>query len=107
MRSLRGVGEAECRRLSDLCLSPYQTRYKESWSRLRDGGYKLRLDALPFQAAKASSEVISDVSIQFCGNIYSKPLSVLLPLTLAFFCLWISYPLLSKLTALGQSDNNQ
>uniref|UniRef100_Q80XB4-3 Isoform 3 of Nebulin-related-anchoring protein n=1 Tax=Mus musculus TaxID=10090 RepID=Q80XB4-3 len=37
-----------------------ETRYKESWSRLRDGGYKLRLDALPFQAAKASSEVISD-----------------------------------------------
>ncbi|XP_051002792.1 nebulin-related-anchoring protein isoform X2 [Acomys russatus] len=37
-----------------------ETRYKESWSRLRDGGYKLRLDALPFQAAKASSEIISD-----------------------------------------------
>ncbi|KAL1788490.1 nebulin-related-anchoring protein isoform X1 [Sigmodon hispidus] len=37
-----------------------ETRYKESWNRLRDGGYKLRLDALPFQAAKASSEIISD-----------------------------------------------
>ncbi|XP_020843745.1 nebulin-related-anchoring protein isoform X2 [Phascolarctos cinereus] len=37
-----------------------ETRYKESWSKLRDGGYKLRLDALPFQAAKASSEIISD-----------------------------------------------
>ncbi|XP_075830607.1 nebulin-related-anchoring protein isoform X8 [Microtus pennsylvanicus] len=37
-----------------------ETRYKESWSRLRDGGYKLRLDALPFQAAKASSDIISD-----------------------------------------------
>lgn len=64
-----GEGEAECRSLSDLGLSPCQTRYKESWSRLRDGGYKLRLDALPFQAAKASSEVISDVSVQFCGNV--------------------------------------
>ncbi|KAM4702748.1 nebulin-related-anchoring protein [Rhinophrynus dorsalis] len=37
-----------------------ETRYKESWSRLRDGGYKLKLDAIPFQAAKASSEIISD-----------------------------------------------
>ncbi|XP_028730968.2 nebulin-related-anchoring protein isoform X4 [Peromyscus leucopus] len=37
-----------------------ESRYKESWSRLRDGGYKLRLDALPFQAAKASGEIISD-----------------------------------------------
>ncbi|MEE6486836.1 hypothetical protein FKM82_014715 [Ascaphus truei] len=37
-----------------------ETRYKESWNRLRDGGYKLKLDAIPFQAAKASSEIISD-----------------------------------------------
>nr|XP_005566524.1 PREDICTED: nebulin-related-anchoring protein isoform X2 [Macaca fascicularis] len=37
-----------------------ETRYKESWSKLRNGGYKLRLDALPFQAAKASGEIISD-----------------------------------------------
>uniref|UniRef100_A0A8C5PME4 Nebulin related anchoring protein n=1 Tax=Leptobrachium leishanense TaxID=445787 RepID=A0A8C5PME4_9ANUR len=37
-----------------------ETRYKESWSRLRDGGYKLKLDAIPFQAAKASTEIISD-----------------------------------------------
>ncbi|XP_036048613.1 nebulin-related-anchoring protein isoform X1 [Onychomys torridus] len=37
-----------------------ESRYKESWSRLRDGGYKLRVDALPFQAAKASGEIISD-----------------------------------------------
>lgn len=46
-----------------LCMSSQQTRYKESWSKLRDGGYKLRLDAIPFQAAKASGEIISDVSI--------------------------------------------
>ncbi|XP_066880746.1 nebulin-related-anchoring protein isoform X50 [Kogia breviceps] len=39
-----------------------ETRYKESWSKLRDGGYKLRLDAIPFQAAKASGEIISDVN---------------------------------------------
>ncbi|XP_019502114.1 PREDICTED: nebulin-related-anchoring protein [Hipposideros armiger] len=38
-----------------------ETRYKESWSKLRDGGYKLRLDAIPFQAAKASGEIISDL----------------------------------------------
>ncbi|TKC53580.1 hypothetical protein EI555_015531 [Monodon monoceros] len=37
-----------------------ETRYKESWSKLRDGGYKLRLDAIPFQAAKASGEITSD-----------------------------------------------
>lgn len=43
--------------------SSQQTRYKESWNKLRDGGYKLRLDAIPFQAAKASGEIISDVSI--------------------------------------------
>ncbi|XP_062988752.1 nebulin-related-anchoring protein isoform X1 [Elgaria multicarinata webbii] len=37
-----------------------ETRYKESWSKMRDGGYKLKLDAIPFQTAKASSEIISD-----------------------------------------------
>ncbi|KAM9326442.1 nebulin-related-anchoring protein [Gastrophryne carolinensis] len=37
-----------------------ETRYKESWTHLRDGGYKLKLDAIPFQAAKASGEIISD-----------------------------------------------
>ncbi|XP_054838259.1 nebulin-related-anchoring protein [Eublepharis macularius] len=37
-----------------------ETRYKESWSKIRDGGYKLKLDAIPFQSAKASSEIISD-----------------------------------------------
>ncbi|XP_043911766.1 nebulin-related-anchoring protein isoform X2 [Protopterus annectens] len=37
-----------------------EIRYKESWRKLQGGGYKLRLDAIPFQAAKASSEIISD-----------------------------------------------
>ncbi|KAL8187325.1 UNVERIFIED_CONTAM: hypothetical protein K2H54_044554, partial [Gekko kuhli] len=37
-----------------------QSRYKESWSKIRDGCYKLKLDAIPFQSAKASSEIISD-----------------------------------------------
>ncbi|XP_074475422.1 nebulin-related-anchoring protein isoform X2 [Sebastes fasciatus] len=34
--------------------------YKESWTKLRDGGYKLSLDAIPFQSAKASGEILSD-----------------------------------------------
>ncbi|XP_038678189.1 LOW QUALITY PROTEIN: nebulin-related-anchoring protein [Scyliorhinus canicula] len=37
-----------------------EIRYRESWTKLRDGGYKLLLDAIPIQAAKASSEIISD-----------------------------------------------
>uniref|UniRef100_A0A8C3LEC5 Nebulin related anchoring protein n=1 Tax=Chrysolophus pictus TaxID=9089 RepID=A0A8C3LEC5_CHRPC len=37
-----------------------EIRYKESWQKMKDGGYQLRLDAIPFQAAKASSEIISD-----------------------------------------------
>ncbi|XP_017293968.1 nebulin-related-anchoring protein [Kryptolebias marmoratus] len=37
-----------------------ESRYKESWMKLRDGGYKLRLDAIPFQSAKASAEILSD-----------------------------------------------
>uniref|UniRef100_A0A8C9VEP4 Nebulin-related anchoring protein n=1 Tax=Scleropages formosus TaxID=113540 RepID=A0A8C9VEP4_SCLFO len=37
-----------------------ETRYKESWTKLRDSGYRLRLDAIPFQAAKISTEILSD-----------------------------------------------
>lgn len=32
--------------------------------KIRDGGYKLRLDAIPFQSAKSCSEILSDVSVQ-------------------------------------------
>lgn len=39
----------------------FKTRYKESWTKLRDAGYKLRLDAIPFQAARSSREILSDV----------------------------------------------
>uniref|UniRef100_A0A3B5LKB8 Nebulin-related anchoring protein n=1 Tax=Xiphophorus couchianus TaxID=32473 RepID=A0A3B5LKB8_9TELE len=38
-----------------------ESQYKESWTKLRDGGYKLRLDAIPFQSAKASADILSDV----------------------------------------------
>ncbi|XP_068439400.1 nebulin-related-anchoring protein [Clinocottus analis] len=37
-----------------------ESSYKESWTKIRDGGYKLRLDAIPFQSAKASAEILSD-----------------------------------------------
>lgn len=37
-----------------------ESRYKESWTKLRDGGYKLSLDAIPFQSAKASTDILSD-----------------------------------------------
>ncbi|CAG5906159.1 unnamed protein product [Menidia menidia] len=37
-----------------------ESRYKESWTKIRDGGYKLRLDAIPFQSAKASADILSD-----------------------------------------------
>ncbi|TSK14755.1 Nebulin-related-anchoring protein [Bagarius yarrelli] len=37
-----------------------ETRYKESWTKFRDAGYNLRLDAIPFQAAKSSGEILSD-----------------------------------------------
>nr|XP_028586062.1 nebulin-related-anchoring protein isoform X1 [Podarcis muralis] len=39
--------------ISEIC-------YKESWKKMQDGGYKLKLDAIPFQTAKASTEIISD-----------------------------------------------
>lgn len=38
-----------------ICCVNFQSCYKESWMKVRDGGYKLRLDAIPFQSAKASA----------------------------------------------------
>ncbi|XP_038136493.1 nebulin-related-anchoring protein isoform X1 [Cyprinodon tularosa] len=38
-----------------------ESQYKESWTKLRDGGYKLSLDAIPFQSAKASADILSEV----------------------------------------------
>ncbi|XP_035002704.2 nebulin-related-anchoring protein isoform X1 [Hippoglossus stenolepis] len=37
-----------------------ESRYKESWTKIRDGGYKLRLDAIPFQSARISGDILSD-----------------------------------------------
>ncbi|KAM6951259.1 nebulin-related-anchoring protein [Aplochiton taeniatus] len=37
-----------------------ESRYKDSWKKIRDGGYKLRLDAITFQAAKASADILSN-----------------------------------------------
>ncbi|XP_071605497.1 nebulin-related-anchoring protein isoform X3 [Heliangelus exortis] len=37
-----------------------EIHYKESWKKMRDGGFQLKLDAIPFRAAKASGEIISD-----------------------------------------------
>uniref|UniRef100_A0A6J0SP25 Nebulin-related-anchoring protein isoform X1 n=1 Tax=Pogona vitticeps TaxID=103695 RepID=A0A6J0SP25_9SAUR len=37
-----------------------EIHYKESWSKMQDGGCKLKLDAIPFQTAKASTDIISD-----------------------------------------------
>nr|XP_027315663.1 nebulin-related-anchoring protein isoform X5 [Anas platyrhynchos] len=37
-----------------------EIRYKETWGKMKDGGYQMKLDAIPFQAAKASGEIISD-----------------------------------------------
>lgn len=37
-----------------------ESHYKDSWKKIRDGGYKLRLDAISFQAAKASADILSN-----------------------------------------------
>lgn len=45
------------------CVFILKTCYKESWTKLRDAGYQLRLDAIPFQAAKSSGDILSDVRV--------------------------------------------
>ena len=40
----------------------YQVKYRESWHTLRAQGYKLTMQDIPFQAAKSSTGIASDVS---------------------------------------------
>lgn len=56
-----------------ICCALFQSCYKESWTKVRDGGYKLRLDAIPFQSAKASAEILSDVSFPLHVVSFSLP----------------------------------
>lgn len=45
-----------------LCVSfLLQIKYKESWHTLRAQGYKLTMQDIPFQAAKSSTGIASDV----------------------------------------------
>lgn len=46
------------------CVSAFQIKYKESWHTLRAQGYKLTMQDIPFQAAKSSTGIASDVNIQ-------------------------------------------
>lgn len=39
----------------------FQIKYKESWHTLRAQGYKLTMQDIPFQAAKSSTGIASDV----------------------------------------------
>lgn len=40
-----------------------QVKYRESWHTLRAQGYKLTMQDIPFQAAKSSTGIASDVKI--------------------------------------------
>lgn len=39
-----------------------QVKYRESWHTLRAQGYKLTMQDIPFQAAKSSTGIASDVN---------------------------------------------
>lgn len=42
---------------------PLKKAYKASGEQVKTSGYDLRLDAIPFQTAKVSREIASDVSL--------------------------------------------
>jgi len=44
-----------------LFVSLLQVKYRESWHTLRGQGYKLTMQDIPFQAAKSSTGIASDV----------------------------------------------
>lgn len=58
-----------------ICCVYVQSRYKESWTKIRDGGYKLQLDAIPFQSAKASAEILSNVRLHSLIRYFHQDLS--------------------------------
>lgn len=45
-----------------LLVSVLQIKYRESWHTLRAQGYKLTMQDIPFQAAKSSTGIASDVN---------------------------------------------
>lgn len=50
--------------VSKVSVSVLQTKYRESWHTLRAQGYKLTMQDIPFQAAKSSTGIASDVNIR-------------------------------------------
>lgn len=50
--------------VSKECVCGFQIKYKESWHTLRAQGYKLTMQDIPFQAAKSSTGIASDVNIR-------------------------------------------
>lgn len=56
-----------------------QKVYKTSWEQTRASGYDFRIDAIPFQTAKASREIASDVRIALFQTL-PTPTPMTLPL---------------------------
>lgn len=55
-----------------LFVSLPQIKYRESWHTLRAQGYKLTMQDIPFQAAKSSTGIASDVSFYKRKNIIAE-----------------------------------